>query len=169
MSMFVFITEILWQTFWPNNWQFVFDVVKRLRSRYLLNDLKQPLQQQLWEKLRNMTLNCTLCMWVNVNFQNHKYSRVWSKYTPTLTNLLTFLQGLQPYSGLHCSYLSSIGIMYVWGYANPFCQFSRVLSVFIQGGTFIPDFRVNKRAIIISFLEKLPYENHYIFKKWYSR
>ena len=30
-SVFVFITEILWQTFWHNKWRSVFDVVKRLR------------------------------------------------------------------------------------------------------------------------------------------
>ena len=28
--LFVFITEILWQTFWRKNWRFVFDVVKIL-------------------------------------------------------------------------------------------------------------------------------------------
>ena len=30
-SLFVFITEILWWTFWRNNWWSVFDVVKRVR------------------------------------------------------------------------------------------------------------------------------------------
>ena len=29
--LFVFITEILWRTFWYNNWRSVFDVVKILR------------------------------------------------------------------------------------------------------------------------------------------
>ena len=29
--LFVFITEILWQTFWCNNWWSIFDVVKILR------------------------------------------------------------------------------------------------------------------------------------------
>ena len=29
-QLFVFITEILWQTFWRNNWQSIFDVVKIL-------------------------------------------------------------------------------------------------------------------------------------------
>ena len=31
--VFVFITEILWQTFWCNNWRSVLDVVKILRFR----------------------------------------------------------------------------------------------------------------------------------------
>ena len=65
------------------------------------------------------------------------YSRVWNKHTPTLINFLTFFQGLQPYSGLHRVYLSSISIKYKVGMG--LCLF--FLPNF-PGTKFIPDSRV---------------------------
>ena len=39
-AVFVFVTEILWRTFWLDKWRSVFDVVKRLR---LSKSRKEPL------------------------------------------------------------------------------------------------------------------------------
>jgi hypothetical protein len=58
------------------------------------------------------------------------YSRVRNKHSPTLINFLTSFQGLQPYSGLHRVYLSSISIRYKWGYAYSFCQIFQGLRLF---------------------------------------
>ena len=44
--------------------------------------------------------------------KTENYSRVRNKHTPMLINFLTFFQRLQPYSGLHRAYLSSISIRY---------------------------------------------------------
>ena len=43
--VFVFITEILWRTFWRNKWWSVFDVVKRLR---LCSNCFELLKKQLY-------------------------------------------------------------------------------------------------------------------------
>ena len=45
-AVFVFITEMLWRTFWHNNWRSVFEVVKRLRSWQLLSYFAQPMSQK---------------------------------------------------------------------------------------------------------------------------
>jgi hypothetical protein len=58
------------------------------------------------------------------------YSRVRNKHTPRLINFLTFFQGLQPYSGLHRAYFSSISVRYKWGYACSFCQIFQGLCLF---------------------------------------
>ena len=53
------------------------------------------------------------------------YSRVRNKHSSTLILFLTFFQGLRAYSGLHRAHLSSISIMYKWGYAYSFDNFFR--------------------------------------------
>ena len=47
-----------------------------------------------------------------------------------LLYFLSFFSGLQPYSGLHRAYLSSIGMRYEWGYACSFCQIFQGLRLF---------------------------------------
>ena len=54
--MFIFITDILWQTFWRNNWRSVFDNVKRLRFSHL-----EPFIQKVcnWSTF----VHCVMCNW----------------------------------------------------------------------------------------------------------
>ena len=58
-------------------------------------------------------------------------SGINNKHTPTLIDLLTFFQGLRPYSGLHRASFSSISsIRCKWGYAYSFCQIFHRLRLF---------------------------------------
>ena len=49
-AVFVFITEILWQTFWRNNWWSVFDIAKILRTYVLTryNSLNFAVSMTVW-------------------------------------------------------------------------------------------------------------------------
>ena len=68
--------------------------------------------------------------WLSGTSLQVKYSRVRNKHSLTLTNLLTFFQGLRPYSGIHRAYFSNISIRYKWGNAYSFSQIFQGLRLF---------------------------------------
>jgi len=111
----------------------LFNCVKQLEP--LLNNCKKVhnIETNLnHEKYRFQQWFFTFSMTIIWSFflQWLSYSRVRNKRTPTLINFLTFFQGLQPYSGLHRAYFSSISIRYKWGYAYSFCQIFQGLRLF---------------------------------------
>ena len=99
--VFVFITEILWQTFWRNKWRSVFDVVKNLRlCTWLLDDdttkwklllenlvylLKRKLKVHEAAPLRACSLKNDL-----PNFSN----KIFSLQSPIMTFLACILESL---------------------------------------------------------------------------
>jgi hypothetical protein len=70
-SVFVFITEIFWQTFWRNNWWSIFDIVKRLCSsilnqQYILSiGIQRPRVKLCYKELHkcgHTNLNVLFCI-----------------------------------------------------------------------------------------------------------
>ena len=93
-----------------------------------INDFsKYILPFDLWQ-VKNK-LNCSKTIWTSAKLF-WTYSWVQNKHSPTLINFLTLFQGLQPYSGLHRAYLSSVSIRYKCGYAYSFCQIFQGLRLF---------------------------------------
>ena len=86
--LFVFITEILWRTFWFNNWQFVFGVAEILRcSRWSGRNHQWDFKLYIWVKqtnkqtklrtnIKNIVVVCS-CVFLFFFFFCTKYS--WSK------------------------------------------------------------------------------------------
>ena len=76
-----------------------------------------------WERregIEKTGINSTHCnifllnikLFYNTRNRFTTYSRVQNKRSPRIINLLTFFQGLRPYSRLHRAYFSSISIKY---------------------------------------------------------
>ena len=65
-QVFVFITEILWPTFWRNNWRSIFDVVKRLSyCRYFCISWFKRCRDYKWLVQLNSVFSCGKCVCKN--------------------------------------------------------------------------------------------------------